>query len=155
MTDSERCYTAAMRILGYRFNSEAELRRKLRSKKFEKETIDSTLERLRAERWLDDERFAAAFVRTRAQKRIGRLRIKRELTAAGVSDEAAQRAVAENLDGEREDEALAAACEKRARLLARRHGQEYLSTEEGRTKLVAWLVQKGFELDAVLRVARR
>ncbi len=143
-----------MRILGYRFNSEAELRRKLRSKKFDKEAIDATIARLRDERWLDDERFAASFVRTRAQKRIGRLRIKRELSAAGVSDEAAERALAENFDPEREEEALAAAYEKRARVLVRRHGEEFLASEEGRAKLTAWLVQKGFELDAVLRHQR-
>jgi regulatory protein len=143
-----------MRILGYRFNSEAELRRKLQSKKFENETIDSTLDRLRKERWLDDERFAAAFVRTRAQKRIGRLRIKRELSAAGVSDDAAERAVTEHLEPDREDEALLAACQKRMRVLARRHGEDYLATDEGHSKLVSWLVQKGFELDAVLRNVR-
>ncbi len=35
MSDPERAYASALRILSYRFNSEAELRRKLRAKKFE------------------------------------------------------------------------------------------------------------------------
>ena len=60
------CYVAALRILKYRFNSEGELRRKLRGKRFEKDEIEETILRLRNEKWLDDERFAAAFVRTRA-----------------------------------------------------------------------------------------
>jgi regulatory protein len=67
MTDFERCYAAALRILNYRFNSEAELRKKLRTKKFEPEDVDATIERLRREKWLDDIRFASAFVRTRAR----------------------------------------------------------------------------------------
>ena len=53
MTD---CYTAALRILRYRFNSEAELRRKLRAKKFESEDIDLAIARLHGEKWLDDAR---------------------------------------------------------------------------------------------------
>ena len=91
----ERCYVAALRILNYRFNSEAELRRKLRSKDFDAPTIEATLARLRDEHWLDDDRFAGAFVRTRANKRQGRMRLLRELQAAGVDGETAATAVAE------------------------------------------------------------
>src|SRR5438477_233049 len=96
--DPDRCYTAALRILNYRFNSEHELRRKLAAKDFEQATIDATITRLRDEKWLDDERFAAAFVRTRMRKRIGRLRIRRELMAAGVDDGVAAAALRENRD---------------------------------------------------------
>src|SRR5436190_11546419 len=102
MSDLEPCYTAAMRILNYRFNSEAELRKKLRSKKFEADDIDETIARLRREKWIDDERFAGAFVRTRARRHLGRMRIKRELGAAGVADEAIARAVRENIDPDTE-----------------------------------------------------
>src|ERR1043165_9489689 len=65
------CYVAALRILGYRFNSEAERRRKLRAKRFDDATIAETIEQLRDEKWLEDERFAAAYVRTRVLKGIG------------------------------------------------------------------------------------
>src|SRR5205085_9687945 len=85
--DSGRCYTAALRILNYRFNSEAELRRKLAAKEFDRDSIDAAVARLREEKWLDDARFAEAFVRTRMRKRIGSKRIRRELIAAGIDDE--------------------------------------------------------------------
>ena len=153
MTDAERCYLSALRILGYRFNSEAELRRKLQAKKFEKAIIDSTLARLREEKWLDDERFAGAFVRTRARKR-GAKRILRELHATGVRREVAEEAVRQNVDAGREREALEAACERRARLLARRHGAAYLESGEGRTKLTAWLLNQGYEASLVRDVLR-
>src|ERR1051325_6318511 len=119
--DLTPCYVAALRILGYRFNSEAELRR--------------TLARLREEKWLDDERFAGAYVRTRARKGIGRLRIRGELRNAGVSDEAAERALRENGDGE--EERLRAAYEKLARRI------------DDPQKIAARLQRLGFELSAI------
>jgi len=137
--DLDRCYVAALRILGYRFNSAVELRRKLRAKGFDDDAIAPTLERLRGEKWLDDDRFAAAYVRTRLQKRIGRLRIRRELMAAGVDDETAERALRENLTAEGEEEHLRAAYEK----LARRLG------EEQRDKIAARLMRQGFEASAI------
>jgi regulatory protein len=138
-------YLAALRILQYRFNSEAELRRKLRAKRFEKADIDAAIARLHVEKWLDDERFAGAFVRTRANKRIGHLRIRRELHAAGVSESATEKALAENVDPEREREALAALCARRVRVLVRRHGAEYLATDEAHAKLTSYLVGHGYD----------
>jgi len=142
---SDPCYIAALRILKYRFNSEAELRRKLRGKKFEKEAIDATIVRLHSEKWLDDERFAGAFVRTKANRRLGSRRILSELHHAGVSNEAAAQAVVENIDPEREAEALRALCAKRAGVLIRRHGADFLRTGEGRNKLAGYLLKQGYD----------
>ena len=108
--DPERCYAAAMRILSYRFNSEGELRRKLEMKEFGRELIEATIARLRDEKWLDDDRFAAAYVRTRVRKGIGLLRIKRELIAAGVESDIIARALDESLpDHDERAAALASA----------------------------------------------
>ena len=147
-------YLSALRILQYRFNSEAELRRKLRAKKFEQDDIDAAIARLHREKWLDDERFAGAFVRTRANKRLGKLRIRRELQAAGVSDDAAERAIAENVDPERERESLEALCARRARVLTRRHGPGYLGTDAGAAKLAAYLAGQGYDSALVWQVVR-
>jgi regulatory protein len=132
------CYTAALRILNYRFNSEAELRRKLAAKKFENADIDAVIDRLRREKWLDDERFAEAFVRTRMRKKIGRLRIRRELMAAGVDDETAALALRRNADADGEREALVAVARKRAARLDP-------SSPEGRNKLTAYLLKQGYD----------
>lgn len=154
MNDSP-CYLAAVRILNYRFNSEAELRRKLRSKKFEAAEIDSVIERLCAEKWLDDGRFAGAFARTRANRKIGRLRILRELQAAGVEAGEAARAVEENVDPEREREDLIKLRDKRMRVLARRHGDEYVRSSEGRKKIAAHLVAQGYDAALVWDIVRK
>jgi regulatory protein len=145
LDETERCYLAAQRILEYRFNSEAELRRKLRAKKFDAPAIDATIAKLRAEKWLDDERFAGAFTRTRARRNIGARRIRRELHAAGVGNEVASRAVAENVDPAEELERLHAAAAKRSRMLARKHGDAFLGTAEGRNKMTVWLLNQGYD----------
>ena len=149
------CYTAAVRILQYRFNSEAELRRKLASKKFDAEAIDAAIARLREEKWLDDERFAEAFVRTRMRKRVGRLRVRRELTAAGVAADVTAEALRRNVDEGEERAALEELCAKRLRLLARRHGEEYAAGREGRDKVVAYLMGQGYEMSQILDVLRK
>lgn len=155
MSDApDPCYVAALRILNYRFNSEGELRRKLRAKKFEKEAIDAAIVRLHREKWLDDDRFAGAFVRSRANKRVGSRRILRELQAAGVDETAAAQAVAANVDPERELESLHALRDRRARILLRRHGEEYLTTPEGRNKLTVYLLNQGYDAALVSEALR-
>lgn len=142
-------YTSALRILQYRFNSEHELRRKLAAKRFDDAEIDAAIERLRREKWIDDERFAGAYVRTRAAKKVGPARIKRELSAAGVDRATADRVLAENRDDERTSSDLAAIAEKRRRFLIRRHGDDYIRSAEGKSRLAAYLIQQGYPVDQV------
>lgn len=137
MTDLERCYAAALRILRYRFNSEAELRRKLASKDFDRQTIQETVARLTDEKWVDDARFAGAYVRTRLLKRIGRLRLFRELVRLGVADDVIEEAIRANVDtGEERDRAVAAA-QRRLPALERRG--------DVRNKLAAYLLKQGYD----------
>jgi regulatory protein len=152
--DAEGCYTAAMRILQFRWNSAVELRRKLRKKDFDDETIAATLERLQREKWLDDERFAGALVRTHVRKRHGRLRIEAELGAAGVSRGAIAKAIEEHVDPEAERAAAVSAGTKKLASLLRRHGPEFAETPEARQKLSAFLQGQGFETALVIDVAR-
>lgn len=73
----------------------------------------------------------------------------RELQAAGVDEDLASRAVSENLDAESERTALLELGSKRARMLARRHGEEWLATAEGRNKLAAFLLKQGYDAGLV------
>jgi regulatory protein len=148
------CYTAALRILNYRFNSEAELRRKLVRKKYAEAEIDDAIAKLREEKWLDDERFAGAFVRARTSKRIGPGRIRRELSAAGVDRETAAHALTANADDERTREHLTALFEKRKRMLARRKGDDYPATREGKAKIASYLIGLGYDATLVNEIVR-
>ena len=145
--DLERCYTAGLRILNYRFNSEAELRAKLDRKEFPHDAIDAAIERLRNEKWLDDGRFAAAFVRTRLRKGIGRLRIKRELMAAGV--ESATIAQALDIPDHDDRAAAIASARKRLAILRRRDDDDAI-----RQKLVAYLFRQGYDSSTAMDVVR-
>lgn len=154
MSDLDRCYAAALKILGYRFNSIHELRRKLAAKAFSPEEISGTIKRLVEEKWLDDERYAGALVRVRARKRVGRMRIRRELRAAGVDDDAADTALSENIAPDDERGQLVALCDKKIRLMTNRNGAEYVSSDEGRNKLAGYLLRQGYEIALVLDVIR-
>ena len=143
------CYAAALRILKYRFNSTAELRRKLRAKQFDPQAIEETLEKLRAEKWLDDERYAAAYVRTRALKSKGRLRIRRELIGAGVDDETIGRAVAANVNADDERERAAAIARKRLPNFVKRYGAAM-----ARNKLTAYLLKQGYDAALVREIVK-
>ena len=149
MDDGDRCYATGLRILKYRFNSTSELRRKLRAKGFERATIEPTLDRLRDEKWLDDERFAAAYVRTQVVKRKGRLRIRRDLIGAGFDDTTIANAVAENVDADSERERAAAAARKRLPILVKRYG-----VDAARNKLRAYLLKQGYEAALVREIVK-
>ena len=144
MNDADRCYAAALRILNHRFNSVAELRRKLTAKEFDRDTVAATIERLNGEKWLDDERFAGVFVRSRTLKRVGPQRIRGELLALGVGDDIARRAVDDNVAPDQEREGAITLCQKKMRMIARRYGVAYLRTDEGRKKLAAYLLNHGY-----------
>jgi SOS response regulatory protein OraA/RecX len=154
MSDLDRCYAAALKILGYRFNSIHELRRKLAAKAFSPDEIADTVRRLVEENWLDDERYAGALVRVRARKRVGRLRIRRELRQAGVAEETADAAVSENIAPDDERVQLGALCAKKIRLLSNRHGVAFVATEQGRNKLTAYLLRQGYDIALVIEVIR-
>lgn len=140
MTDSERCYAAAVRILKYRFNSERELRRKLAAKEFDRATIDATVARLVTEKWIDDARFASAYVRMRLLKRIGRVRLRQELIRAGVADDIIADAIAANVDADDERARAQAACERKLTVLQRRN-----DPQQTRNKLTAYLLKQGYD----------
>jgi len=152
VSDLDRCYLSALRILSYRFNSEGELRRKLQAKEFTRDVIDPTVARLRSENWIDDARFAGAYVRTRMAKKIGKLRIRRELMAVGVDRDVAESALRENIGDEEDD--LRAVCRKRVAQLVRRHGAAYVATPEGRNKITGYLLKQGYDSALVRSVVK-
>ncbi len=148
--DLDTCYIAAMRILNHRFNSEAELQRKLSLKEFDAEVISATIEKLRREKWIDDDRFAASFVRTRVRKGLGRHRISRELSAAGVESETIARALDESVPDH--DERAAALASARKRLAVVRRREEDVARI--REKLVAYLFRQGYDSSLAVDVVR-
>ena len=75
----------ALKFLGYRSRSEAEIRTKLTQEGFSEKTIEAALEKLRSLKFVDDREFARSWARQRAAIRgLGPVRIEQELLEKGV-----------------------------------------------------------------------
>jgi regulatory protein len=80
------CRRAAMDLLARREHGRVELERKLAARGFSPELIAPVLEKLAAERLLDESRYAEAFVSGRARRGQGPVRIASELRQRGVAE---------------------------------------------------------------------
>lgn len=76
----------AVRLLALREHSRSELRRKLLQRQYPESLIADTLELLEQRGYLDNHRFAEAFIRERIGKGHGPLRITADLRQRGVED---------------------------------------------------------------------
>ncbi|HKB78305.1 MAG TPA: regulatory protein RecX [Thermoanaerobaculia bacterium] len=149
MDGLDRCYLSALRILKVRFNSAAELKRKLLARGFSRDEIAPAIERLTQENWIDDLRFAGAYTRTRLLKRVGPLRIRRELIRAGVDDETIELALAGNRDADAERARALALAGRRLPILRRRYEERM-----ARNKLTAYLLKQGYDAALVREIVK-
>jgi regulatory protein len=76
----------ALNMLARREHSGAELRAKLAAKGFPSDIIDDAVSDLYHSGWLSDERFVEAYIRVRADRGYGPVRIRAELKERGVDD---------------------------------------------------------------------
>ncbi len=132
-------YQRALRRLGRRDHSVAELRRALLDRGHEPDEVEAAIARLRAERYLDDRGFAERFARSRmAHQGLGRARVLQGLRQRGVA-----RAETEaGLEGALRE------VDERAVLdgLARRYWRQHARVEPARRlpRLWAFLLRRGF-----------
>lgn len=92
LTPSElRCL--AVDLLARREYSRLELFRKLSSRTRCEDQLNTVLDDLSERGWQSDQRYAALFVRSKASRGIGALRLKQELRLKGVTDSLAKEAL--------------------------------------------------------------
>jgi len=140
-----RSTEAALRLLGYRPRSEAELRSRLR-KKFDGLTVGQTLQRLKEQGLLDDQAFARFWRESRDSfsPRSRRL-IELELRRKGVAAEIA----AESVSGIEDEASACRAAEKKLRTL------KNLDRQSFRRRLAAYLQRRGFRYEVIARTVDR
>jgi len=92
--EANRAYAAAIRLLGNRDHSSAELTRKLGQRGFDEEVIVATLGTLSDANYVDDRRYACMLAEQMAGKRRGPLAIRAKLRERGIDGEAAEAALA-------------------------------------------------------------
>jgi regulatory protein len=138
---------AALRLLGYRARSEAEVRRRL-LRSYTPEIVERVIRSLRELRFLDDETFAQQWRRNREQHRPRAQGIVRqELLRLGVSSEVIQTAL-EDFDDEAN--AYQAGFKIAQRLMSKDH-----SEEEFRRSLWSHLQRRGFSYGQVKDTTER
>ena len=71
-----------------------------------------------------------------------------------VGRDEVKQALRENSNPEKEREDAVALFEKRRRLLIRRHGEDYVLTDEARRKLAAYLLNQGYDSALVQSVVK-
>ena len=142
-------YDAAVRFLGSRPRSVAEIKRHLRTKHFDDDAQDKAIDALRAQRYIDDEAFARYWVDQRARFRPkGERAIVSELLAKGVARETIDIVL-----GEADPDAET----KRAREVIRRPMTRWLSMDERerKRKIHQYLASRGFSYDVIEEVIAR
>jgi regulatory protein len=129
-------YQLAIRLVGFRAHSEAELRQKLLRRGCEPADVEATLERLRGQGYLDDDAYARSLVARRSAGR-GTVLIAAELAARGIHRDLAAVALGE-LDRGQQVEAA-------RRLVERSPGLEP-------RRLAARMQRKGFAAEIIREV---
>lgn len=123
-----------------------EIRRHLRTKRFDDAEIDKAIDKLRAQRYIDDEAFARYWVEQRDEHRPrGERAIVSELIQKGVSRE-----VIDLVVGQREPDSEV----KRARDVIKRPITRWLTlaAPERKRKIHQYLAQRGFSYDVIEEV---
>jgi regulatory protein len=142
--DAEKIFSASLAYLTRRDYAVAELRHKLLQRGADEQQLELVLARLRQEGYLDDARFAAAFVRDRREFRpCGAAMIRHELALRGVDEELIEAALEAEYGEEQQRQAL-------RKLLAKAQAklepapQEPEAARKYRERLYRRLLVKGF-----------
>jgi regulatory protein len=144
--ERDKAYNRAIRFLGFRPRSQAEVERYLQEKKYSPQVVAHTVERLRREQYLDDEAFARFWLENRERFRPrGRQALRYELRQKGLPGEVIE-TILDELD---EDESAWAAVESK---LSRWKGLEELIFKQ---KVMAFLSRRGFNYEVASQTANR
>ena len=147
---SQSAYFRALRWLTARELSEAQVRARLTQNGYTAAAITSAMERLLADRAIDDRRAALAVARTEAHvRRHGPHRVMGKLVAMQIDRDLAKEVVRDLFGEEHEDAIIDKALDRRLR-----GKTERLKDPKEREKLIAYLVRQGFSSSAASAVIR-
>jgi regulatory protein len=139
-----RAREAALRLLGYRARSRAEIERALKRKGYEEPVIATVVANLGRSELIDDAEFSRSWVRARTSRPMGSQRIAAELRQKGVEPEVVDEAL----------EAISPEAELEGALSIGRAKTERLRGDDpvtARRKLLGVLRRRGFSWDVCSR----
>jgi regulatory protein len=141
---SDELRARALRLLARREHTRAELARKLAPLAGSRDVLETLLVQLEGRKQLSDERYAEARAH-RLSRKFGALRVRRELVAKGVGQEAAARFAA---DVEKTD------LERARSILARKYRAPASAPKE-HLRRARFLQSRGFSPDVIRRALGR
>ena len=135
---------SALRLIGYRDRSTAEMRRRLAGSDFPEDVVVEVVDQLSRSGLLDDGKFSRDWVKSRtASKPMGRARLAWELKSKGVDAPVVEEAL-EAIDGEAELELARSVAQNKLRKMDPRDPSL-------REKLGSFLRRRGFGWDVIAR----
>ena len=145
--ESKKARKRVIRYLVYRDRSRHEIICYLKRKNFPANVVHDTLVFLEENDYINDKRFAIQFGKSRIEnKKLGKLRLERELDIKGIEKKVATEAL--NLLYEEYDEMeIAISCAKKKLL-----SSSSTNSEKERGRLANFLKRKGFPTDIIYKV---
>lgn len=139
-TDSVAARHTAIGLLARREHAQAEVKRKLRERGYDDAVTTAVVDALTQQRLISDERFAEAFIRSRAERGQGPVRLKAELRQLNVPSELIEKYLA----------AAELPWERLAReVRQRKFGTAAPATFGERAKQVRFLQYRGFTAEQI------
>jgi regulatory protein len=138
----------ALSLLTYRDRSVQELRKKLSLAEYSEEIIDRVMAYVKRYAYLNEERFTAAYIRSRMNRK-SKLRIKNELLQKGVAEELIADTMRKEYNDTSEEDAELTLLRKE--IAKRVKDPEQLSYDQ-KQKLIAALYRKGFDIGEIRKL---
>lgn len=140
---SRRAFNSALNSLDYRDHSEKEIRAKL-LRKHDADYVDEAVEKLIELDLVNDERYAENYARELFErKKFGKMRIKSELRAKGISADIANAAVEELFEEEEPDNV-----QRIVDIIGKRYYNR-MNNEVGRKKVFSALQRMGYSFSDI------
>lgn len=140
---SRRAFNSALNSLDYRDHSEKEIRAKL-LRKHDADYVDEAVEKLIELDLVNDERYAENYARELFErKKFGKMRIKSELRAKGISADIANAAVEELFEEEKPDNV-----QRIVDIIGKRYYNR-MNDEVGRKKVFSALQRMGYSFSDI------
>jgi regulatory protein len=146
----KRTQSAALKFLSYRDRSEFEIRERLKQKEFSLTAVQETVGWLARLGYLNDERFALNWSRSRiSTKKFGEYRLRRELSAKGLASETIEQTLQTVYSEISEWDLAQSLAQKKLSQL------KGVDSKVKSRRLAQYLQRKGFPPDTVFKTVHR
>lgn len=141
-SNNRRAYSRALYLLGFRDYSEKEMQNKLKLD-FTDDAIENTIEKLKEQKFLDDEKFASKYADVLIfEKKFSKKMAVYELTKKGI-DKQISESIVDNIDIDEKDQIKD--------LISRKYKDAY-NNEKVKRRAIAFLQRHGYKIHDIFDI---